>query len=81
MSMVMDYKKEIINVMKELSNNRIKELVDFAEFLRAQESGFSYKQVNDSVDYIRKLRMQEGERIKSGEKFIREIIEWQKLES
>ncbi len=81
MGTAINYKKEIINLTKKLSESKIKELIDFAQFLKLKEEGFSYTHVEDSAGYVRKLRAGEGRRIKSGKKYIEELIEWQKLSS
>jgi hypothetical protein len=78
MGTALNYKKEIMELTKGLPEPKIKELIDFAQFLRLKEEGFSYKQVDDSAQYVRKLRGKEGRRIKSGKKYIEELIEWQK---
>lgn len=59
----------------------MRELIDSAQFLKLKEEGFSYKQVEDSAGYVRRLRANEGRKIKSGKKYIEELIEWQKLSS
>ena len=76
-----DYKKEIISLIKELPKNKLQELIDFAKFLKYKGTGFSYTQVEDSAKYIRNLRLKEGRKVKSGKKFIEELIEWQKSNS
>ena len=76
--MAVNYRKKIINLTKELPENKIRELIDFAQFLKAKNEGFTYIQVKDSAEYVRKLRIKEERRVKSGEKFIEELIEWQK---
>ena len=81
MGVTLDYKKEIINLTKELPEDKLKELIDFAQFLKAKAEGFTYMQVADSAEYVRKLRIKEGKKIKSGKKFIEELIKWQKLNS
>jgi hypothetical protein len=81
MGLAIDYRKEIINVSKELPEEKLKELVDFAQFLKARKKGFSYMQIKDSAGYVRKLREQEGKKFKSGKEFIEELIKWQKSES
>ena len=81
MRIAVDYKKEIINVSKELSEEKLKELVDFAQFLKAKKKRFSYMEVKDSAEYLRKLREEEGKKFKSGRDFIEELIKWQKSES
>jgi len=74
----LNYKKEIMELTKGLPEPKIKELIDFAQFLRLKEEGFSYKQIDVSAEYVRRLRGKEGRRIKSGKKYIEELIEWQK---
>lgn len=81
MGTAIDYKNEIIRLTKDLSESKIKELIDFAQFLKLKERGFSYKDVEDSAEYVRKSRDKEGIRMKSGKKYIEELIAWQKLNS
>jgi len=81
MSVTIDYRKEIINVSKELPKEKLKELIDFAQFLKAKKERFSYMAVKDSAEYVRKLRGEEGKKFKSGKEFIEELIRWQKSES
>jgi hypothetical protein len=81
MSVAIDYRKEITNLSKELPDQDLRELIDFAQFLKAKKEGFTYMRVRDSAEYVRKLRAKEGERVKSGRKFIGELIEWQKSNS
>ena len=81
MRVAIDYRKEIINVSKELPEDKLRELVDFAQFLKAKKKTFSYMEVKDSAEYVRRLREEEGKKFKSGKEFIEELIEWQKLES
>lgn len=78
MGVATNYKKEIINLVKELPKDKLTELIDFAYFLKAKKEGFSYMQVKDSAEYVRKLRIREGKKVESGKKFIEELIEWQK---
>ncbi len=81
MGTAIKYKKEIINLAKKLPESRIKELIDFAQFLNLKEEGFSYNQVEESAGYVRRLRAKEGRKIKTGKKYIEELMEWQKLNS
>jgi len=81
MSVGMDYRKEIVNLSKELPDHELRELIDFAQFLKVKKEGFTYMQVRDSAEYVRRFRAKEGKRVKSGEKFIEELIEWQKSNS
>jgi len=76
--LAVDYRKEIMNVSKELPEETLKELVDFAQYLKAKKERFSYMQVKDSAEYVKKLREEEGKRFKSGKEFIEELIKWQK---
>jgi hypothetical protein len=81
MSVRMDYRKEIVNLSMELPAGELRELVDFAQFLKAKKEGFTYMQVRDSGGYVRKLRARQGRRAKSGKKFIEELIQWQRSNS
>lgn len=78
MAMTETYKKEIINLTKDMPINKLKELVDFAGFLKTKEEGFAYAGVKDSVKYVKKHRSEEGGKSKSAGKFIEELIKWQK---
>jgi hypothetical protein len=81
MSVGMDYREEIVNLSKELPDHELREVIDFALFLKARKQGFSYMEVKESTEYVRNLRVREGKRVKSGRKFIEELIEWQKSNS
>ncbi len=81
MGLAIDYRKEIANMSKELPEEKLRELADFARFLRTKREKFSLAQVRDSAEYVRKLREEEGRRFKSGKEFIEELIKWQKSES
>jgi hypothetical protein len=81
MGLAIDYRKEIINVSKELPEEKLKELIDFAQFLKAKREKFSFAQVINSAEYVKKLREQEGKKFKSGKEFIEDLIKWQKSES
>ncbi len=81
MSVAVDYRKEIIDITKELPEDKVRELFDFAQFLKAKKEGFTYMQVKESAEYVRKLRIEEAKRVKSGKGFIEELIEWQKSNS
>jgi hypothetical protein len=81
MGVAIDYRKEIVNLSRDLPDGELRELVDFAQFLKAKKEGFIYMQVRDSAEYVRKLRTREGKRAKSGRNFIDELIQWQKSNS
>jgi len=81
MGTAINFKKQIIDLTKGLTEEKVKELIDFAQFLKTKQEGFSYTQITDSAAYVRKLRSKESKRSGSGENFIQEIIEWQKSAS
>lgn len=81
MGLSVDYRKEIVNVSKELPEDKLKELIDFAQFLKAKRKSFSFAQGRDSAEYVRKIRVEEGNKFKSGKQFIEELMEWQKSNS
>ncbi len=81
MGIAIDYKKRIIDITKELKEDKIRELIDFAQFLKEKQEGFSYMQVRDSAAYVREQRAKEYKRTGSGKKFIEELIAWQKSNS
>jgi len=72
------YKKQIVDLTKDLTEDKFKELITFAQFLRAKQEGFSYSQIEDSAEYVRKLRLKENRQSITGKNYIEEIIEWQK---
>jgi len=79
MGISIDYRKEIVSLAKDFPDDKLKELMDFANFLKVKKEGFSYTGVTNSAEYLRNLRTKEGKRIKSGKSFIEELVEWQKL--
>lgn len=81
MAIAANYKEEIMDLTQKLSNDKLKELIDFAWFLKAKEDGFSYTKVKDSAEYVRNIRTKEGKTSKSPEKFIKELVQWQKSNS
>ena len=81
MSAASDYKRELMTITKDLPDMEVREVLDFARFLKAKKEGFSYTQIKDSAEYIRTLRAKEGKRAKSAKNFIDELVEWQKSAS
>ena len=81
MTVTLEHKKKIINLTKEMSEDKLKELVDFAQFLNAKKEEFTYGQVKNSSEYVRQMRIKEVKKVKSGKRFIEELIEWQKSNS
>lgn len=78
MATAIKYKKQIMDLTKNLSDDKIKELINFAQFLKAKQEGFSYEQIEDSAEYVRKLRAKENRQKANRQNYIEEIIEWQK---
>lgn len=78
MGATIKYKKQIVDLTKDLTEDKFKELITFAQFLRAKQEGFSYSQIEDSAEYVRKLRLKENRQNITGKNYIEEIIEWQK---
>jgi len=72
------YKKQIIDLTKDLQEDNVKELISFAQFLKAKQEGLSYSKIDDSAEYVRKLRSQATGRNTTGKNFIEELIKWQK---
>ncbi len=81
MSVGTDYRRQILELTEDLPKEKIKELINFAQFLRTKRPFFSYSQIEDSAEYIEEMRRKEGKKVKSGKKFIEELIEWQRLNS
>ena len=77
-----NYKKEILNLTRTLPEEKLAELVDFAQFLKSRTEGLSYMQVReDSVEYVKKIRKKDGKKAGTSKKFIDELIKWQKSDS
>ena len=70
--------KEITDLAKELPDSSLEALLDFAQFLKARKGKFSYSRVANSAEYVREQRIKEGKRTKSGQVFLKELLEWQK---
>lgn len=81
MGTAIKYKKEIMNLTKELTENKLEELIDFAKFLKAKSEESPFFQNEDSAAFVRNLRMRESKRVGIGRKFIEELLEWQKSKS
>ncbi|NWF99315.1 MAG: hypothetical protein HXY52_10355 [Nitrospirae bacterium] len=81
MGVAFNYKKEILNITRDLPNDKLKVLVNFAQFLKAKEEEFSYTTIPDSAAYIRALRKKQAKKVRTGKRFIAELIEWQKSNS
>ena len=68
-----------------LPPEKLQEVLDFIEYLYQKGKGFDYTGVENSAQYVRKLREeqsfnQEGKQRDSRE-FLKELIEWQESSS
>ena len=85
MELKSDYQAKIQNIAKMLPPEKLGEVLDFMEFLYHKEKGFDYTLVENSAEYLRRLREEqlfttEGKQ-KDGRDFLKELIEWQQLNS
>jgi len=85
MQQTSDCQTEIKNIAKMLPPEKLKEVLNFMEFLYQKEKGFDYIGVENSAEYVRKLRekqsfIQDGQQ-KDGREFLKELIEWQESNS
>ncbi len=85
MQQTSDCQTEIKNLTKMLPPEKLKEVLNFMEFLYQKEKGFDYIGVENSAEYVRKLRekqsfTQDGQQ-KDGREFLKELIEWQESNS
>lgn len=70
-----------VEYTRELPDDKLRELILFAQFLKSKKGRGIYIQVRDSAEYVRNLRVKEGKRVRSGERFLEELIQWQKSNS
>ena len=85
MELINDCQEKIQNIAKMLPAEKLREVLDFMEFLYQKEKGFDYTRVENSAEYVRRLReeqsiTQKGQQ-KDGWEFIKELIEWQESSS
>jgi len=85
MEPISDSQAKIQNIAKMLPPEKLQEVLDFMEYLYQKEKGFDYTGVENSAQYVRKLReeqscTQEGKQ-KDGREFLKELIEWQESNS
>ena len=85
MEQTSDCQTEIKNIAKMLPPEKLREVLNFMEFLYQKEKGFDYTGVENSAEYVRRLRekqsfTQDGQQ-KDGREFLKELIEWQKSNS
>ncbi len=85
MEPISDSQSKIQDIAKMLPPEKLQEVLDFMEYLYQKGKGFDYTGVENSAQYVRKLReeqsfTQEGKQ-KDGREFIKELIEWQESSS
>jgi len=80
-----DCQAKIQTIAKMLPAEKLREVLDFMEFLYQKDKGFDYTMTENSAEYVRRLReeeslTQEGQQ-KDGHEFLKELIEWQESSS
>ncbi len=85
MEPISDSQAKIQDIAKMLPPEKLQEVLDFMEYLYQKGKGFDYTGVENSAQYVRKLRKehsvtQEGKQ-KHGREFLKELIEWQESSS
>jgi hypothetical protein len=85
MEPISDSQAKIQDIAKMLPPEKLQEVLDFMEYLYQKGKGFDYTGVENSAQYVRKLReeqsfTQEGKQ-KDGREFLKELIEWQESSS
>jgi len=85
MEPINDSQARIQDIAKMLPPEKLREVLDFMEFLYQKEKFFVYTSVENSAEYIRSVRKKEsvtqkGQQ-KDGQEFLKELIEWQESNS
>ncbi len=85
MEPINDSQARIQDIAKMLPPEKLREVLDFMEFLYQKEKIFVYTSVENSAEYIRSVRKKEsvtqkGQQ-KDGQEFLKELIEWQESNS
>ncbi len=85
MEPINDSQARIQDIAKMLPPEKLREVLDFMEFLYQKEKKFVYTNVENSAEYVRSLREKEsftqnGQQ-KEGHEFLKELIEWQESNS
>ena len=85
MEPINDSQTRIQDIAKMLPPEKLREVLDFMEFLYQKEKKFAYTSVENSAEYVRNLREKEsftqnGQQ-KDGQEFLKELIEWQESNS
>jgi len=77
MPATINYRNEIIRLTNDLPGTKLKELFDFALFLKVKEQHVALTQIKDSAAYVKKMRIKEGKKAGTGKKFIESLMTWQ----
>ncbi len=85
MESINDSQDRIQDIAKMLPPEKLREVLDFMEFLYQKEKQFVYSSVENSAEYVRSLRekesvTQKGQQ-KDSQEFLKELIEWQESSS
>jgi hypothetical protein len=85
MEPINDSQARIQDIAKMLPPEKLREVLDFMEFLYQKEKKFVYTSVENSAEYIQSIRekesvTQKGQQ-KDGQEFLKELIEWQESNS
>ena len=85
MEPINDSQARIQDIAKMLPPEKLREVLDFMEFLYQKQKEFVYAGVENSAEYVRSLRDKEsvtqtGQQ-KDGQEFLKELIEWQESNS
>ena len=85
MESINDSQARIQDIAKMLPPEKLREVLDFMEFLYQKDKKFVYTSVENSAEYVRGLREKEsvtqrGQQ-KDGQEFLKELIEWQESNS
>ena len=85
MEPINDSQTKIQEIAKKLPPEKLQEVIDFMEFLQQKEKTFVYTSVENSGEYVRSLREKESVtqkgKQKSGQEFLKELIDWQESNS
>ncbi len=85
MESINDSQDRIQDIAKMLPPEKLREVLDFMEFLYQKEKQFVYSSVENSAEYVRSLREKESVTQKGQQKdiqeFLKELIEWQESSS
>jgi hypothetical protein len=85
MEPINDQQAKIQQMARMLPPEKLREVIDFMEFLYQRDKESDYTSVENSVDYVRILREKDSVtkdgKPKDGQEFLKELIEWQESNS